>query len=231
MIKYLTYALILLFQAIQLKSQSTTLKPSDYQEVWHKDIPISGGLKVGTMYKVSPSTKVQKSFFINLPSGKYSQKLCVKINSRDGRFYASMFYDLKGSAGGIVELQWQSKHWDALQLYTTDKLAILATIGNSCNSAEEVIVPASWNKNDIGDTITIAINSDKFPKIEIFDKKTKKSKEYPCEIISSNDKVAYKCLCEIPINEIPKLYEMNVFHKVRSGASTSYKSFPILLKL
>jgi hypothetical protein len=228
MVKIGLIATILIFSNIILYSQG--LKAFDYQEVWLKKIPISGGLKVGTMYSVSSISKVQKSFFVKLPTGNY-KLLCVKVTSRDGRFYASMNYDINNTSGGLLELQLPTKYWNELQNYTTDKLVILGTLGSNCNTEEEIIVPASWDKNDMKGILTIAVNSDKFPKVEIYDVKAKKSKDYPCKVLEGTDKIAYKCLCEIPLVELPKLYEVNIYHKVRSGPTMSFKSFPIKLKI
>ena len=228
MIRFYIFCAILFFSNIVLYSQA--LKPSDFKEVWLKKIPISGGLKVGTMYSVSSISKVHKSFYVKLPAGNY-KLLCVKVNSRDGRFYASMNYNLKNISGGLIELQLPTEYWNELQNYTTDKLVILGTLGSSCNAEEEIIVPASWDKDDMKGYITIAVNSDKFPKVEIFDIKAKKSKDYPCKVLDGNDKIAYKCLCEIPIDELPKQYEVNIYHKVRNGPTMSFKSFPVKLKI
>jgi len=226
------YFVIFFFSLNILHSQIVKLKPNnDYQEVWHKKIPISGGLKVGAMYSVSETNKVQKTFFIKLPDGIYNHKLCVQVNSIDGRFYASMSYNIIIEKGGLIELEWPTKYWNELQSYSTDKIAILGTLSKGCNTEKEIIVPSSWNQSDMIQVITIFVNSDKFPKVEVFNKKTKKTKEYVCTVLKGNEKVAYKCLCEIPISEIPENYEMNILHRVRSGASTNYKSFPVVLKL
>ncbi len=228
----ISLAFLLAVSLYTVSAQSIKLKPNnDYKEVWHKNIPISGGLKVGMMYSVSAISKVQKSFFVRLPEGKYNNKLCVKVNSRDGRLFASMSYDLKLKQGGLIELEWPTKYWEDLKNYTTDKVVILALLNKECNEEEEIIVPASWNKNDISDKITFVVNSDKSPKVEVFNKKSKKAKQYQCSLIAENDKVAFKCLCEVPLSEITKDCEINIFHKVRSGPTYSFKSFPVVLKL
>ncbi|MBK9736885.1 MAG: hypothetical protein IPO92_18780 [Saprospiraceae bacterium] len=173
-------SIIFLFFSIKPYAQIVKLSALHYKEVWQNKIPISGGLKVGVLYGVSENMKVQKSFFVKLPKGTYNQ-LCVKFNSRDGKFFADMQYDISKVKEGLIELEYPTKYWQSIQAYTTDKIAILANISKLCNEGDQILVPASWNKAEIQKGINIILNSDKNPKIEIFDLDSKTASEITCE--------------------------------------------------
>lgn len=209
----------------------TPINLSKDWEVWYDKVPVSGEIRVGIMTsneesKINPST-----FYVMIP--KHTEKfLFCEISSRDGRYEASVSYNIAGLKPGSHRFSLPSQHINELKNYSSKDITILTSIGNTLSSDPTFFTSASWEPvNSYPTYIYILLNSERNTSIVVENKKSDNRNEYPCDKIITDSSIAYNCLCKIPTNILDVNSELFIKQRVRKMRKITYNSYPITFKL
>ena len=171
-------------------------------EQWREAVPVSGGLRVGIM--AEPDSRADLgSLTVWLPETD-AAFLCIELSSQDGRYIASVAYDIRGESSGPLPLNLpRSQFGSQIRGIPHSQLAILARLAGRCGTAPEKpgdFVVAGWRRNEIGDRILVLLNSRLPTEIVAGDGK-RIAHRYPCETLSGTT-TAFNLRCAIPVSDI-----------------------------
>src|SRR5438876_548308 len=90
------------------------------RERWAAKSPVSGKVRVGVMNITDTrETKVDpERLFVNLPA-RASPILCVSVNSEDGRYLATLEYEVASLPAGPTELLRPTRYKEVLANYSS----------------------------------------------------------------------------------------------------------------
>jgi len=195
-----------------------TIQPIDpqkpFEEHWTDEIPHSGGIRIGLMSHYDLN-KINPSYFsVRIPKGKFTS-LCCDIKSRDGRYSASLRYDISTLEPNQYFFKLPTNYYSQLENYQAKDIVILAAIGNNCSKNPKYYVPASWGSTEVSsDTVYVLLLSGAdITFIEVYNTKTRNSKHCDCFEINANTSRAYNNLCKIPVSIIDQFSKMDVVQK------------------
>ena len=194
------------------------IQPIDPQkpfvEVWTKEIPHSGGIRIGLMSHFDDNVINPSKFMLRIPEGNFTS-LCCDIKSRDGRYNASLIYDISNLQPGLYSFKLPTKYHSQLESYKSKDIVILAALGNNCNNNPKYYVPASWDSTKVSsDTVYVVLLSEAdITFIEVYNTKTRSSKHCDCSKINAYISREYNRLCKIPIAIIDRFSKMEVVQK------------------
>ena len=87
-------------------------------------------------------------------------RLCVTIESVDGRYSATMEFDLKGVPAGGIAWDFPPRRPRSSAPTMPADLAVLAELGNDCSPGQLLpIVPVSWGPSPAGGGYTVLLSS------------------------------------------------------------------------
>jgi hypothetical protein len=197
-------------------------------EVWRKDmnIPVSGEIRTGLVFDISSENKVKDHFYVQLPNEKFNF-LFVEITSNDGRYHASLSFDIKDKPPGELKLKWSTAFYNELKAFNSKELTILAWAGNEDNAERKNFVVSSWTPLDTKEFVYIVLNSEHQALINIYDSETNESVDIKCEQFKDQAKVSFCAYCKIPLKLITKNSEISVIQRARR----SFNRYPMNLKL
>lgn len=200
-------------------------------EVWYDKVPVSGEIRVGIMTTNEDANINPSYFYVMIP--KHTEKfLFCEISSRDGRYEASVSYDISNLKPGSHKFILPTQHINELKNYHSNDITILTSIGDTQSGEPTYFTSASWESiNSYPANIYILLNSEKKTSIVVENKKLNTQNEYPCEKIVTDSSIAYNCLCKIPTNILDASSELFIKQRVRRMRKISYNSYPITFKL
>ncbi|RMF59216.1 MAG: hypothetical protein D6748_06935, partial [Calditrichaeota bacterium] len=169
-----------------------------FDEHWTEEIPHSGGIRIGLMTHYDKGKIDPSLFFVRIPDGEFTN-LCCDIKSRDGRYSASLKYDISDLKPGLYSFKLPSNYHSKLENYQSKDIVILAALGKNCSKNPSYYIPASWDSTKAlpetataADTVYILLLSEAdITFIEVFNTKTRKSKQCDCLKINTNTSRAY----------------------------------------
>jgi hypothetical protein len=176
-------------------------------EQWRDPVPVSGGLRVGIT--AEPGTTINPSeLTVWLPSPPKplppSRVLCVDVSSQDGRYIASLEYDVRGEPAGPVALKIHRSRWASeLQRLSPSQLAILARIAEACGRVPKGPGPfllASWDAQAARQTVSVLLNS-RLPTSIVAEVGKRPQGRYACERLTGIT-TAFNLRCNIPVAAI-----------------------------
>jgi hypothetical protein len=98
---------------------------------------IVGAVVVGMRLTANPATFEPQSMRIVLGAQPRTfERLCVKIQSRDGRYFARGYYQVTSGSVALPLIKFHT-NYQQLSRYTASDVAISATPGGNCNDAGE----------------------------------------------------------------------------------------------
>jgi hypothetical protein len=192
-------------------------------EQWRDPVPVSGGLRVGIT--AEPGTTVNPSqLTVWLPKAEKatpSRMLCVDVSSQDGRYIASLEYDIRGEPDGPVALKIHPSRWSAeLRRFSPSQLAILARIAEACGRIPKGPGPfllASWDAQAARQTVSVLLNS-RLPTSIVAEVAKRPQGRYPCERLTGTT-TAFNLRCNIPVAAITPERTFKI--EIRDGDSIS----------
>ena len=208
-----------LAQSRQPKDPSPNPPPQGWEQ-WRDPVPVSGGLRVGVMTEATaPINPVQMTVW--LPEKNAKPALCVEVTSQDGRYIASLQYDIRGHSGPLPLNLPVTRYGSELRNMERSQLAILARLAESCGKVPVnpgAFVVASWNRPpQLSDTVIVLLNS-RLPTSIAAGEGSKSDKEHPCHSLSGTT-TAFNLRCEIPASEIREGRKFVIL--MRRGSSTN----------
>ena len=229
-LSYLYSLIIVLFSFhISHGQNNTAIEPRNaIDEVWRKDmnIPVSGEIRTGLVFDISSENKVKDHFYVQLPNENFNL-LFVEITSNDGRYHASLSFDVKGKPSGIFKLKWSTEFYNELKAFNSKELTILSWLGNEENAERKNFVVSSWTPLDTKEFVYIVLNSEHQALINIYDSETNESIDIKCQQFKDQAKVSFCAYCKIPLKAITKSSEISVIQRARK----SFNRYPMNLKL
>lgn len=229
-LSYLYGLIIILFSSnISYGQTNTAIEPRNpIDEVWRKDmnIPVSGEIRTGLVFDISSESKVKDHFYVQLPEEKFNL-LFVEITSNDGRYNATMSFDINGVPSGQIMLKWSTEFYNDLKAFNSKELTILSWLGNQENAERYNFVVSSWTPLENEEFVYIVLNSEHQALINIYDSKTGESTDIKCEQFEGQAKVSFCAYCKIPLKHITKTTEISVIQRARR----SFNRYPMNLKL
>lgn len=154
----LAFAILLIVTGLPSASAQRLLSPeAGWTETWVSRFPVAGELRMGVMTLSDNPSIDPRLMHVLLPATALA-RLCVQVNSSDGRYHAELRYDVRRVAAGPVGLRMPTRHRRHLSRYQPDQLVILAHLGNYCDGDAESFVVAGWHEVVPGD-ILIFLNS------------------------------------------------------------------------
>lgn len=223
--------LFIVFISTSFGQENHPINLSDNWEVWFDKVPVSGEIRVGIMTS-NEEVKINPTYFyVMIP--KHAEKfLFCEISSRDGRYEASVSYDISNLKPGSHKFILPTQHINELKNYHSKDITILTSIGDKLSGDPTYFTSASWEPiNSYPANIYILLNSEKKTSIVVENKKLNTQNEYPCEKIVTDSSIAYNCLCKIPTNVLDASSELFIKQRVRRMRKISYNSYPITFKL
>jgi len=214
---------------VALAQTTTAIEPRDpIDEVWRKDmnIPVSGEIRTGVVFDISSESKVKDHFYVQLPEDKYNL-LFVEITSNDGRYNATLSFDIKDVPSGQLMLKWSTEFYNDLKAFNSKELTILSWLGNEENAERDNFVVSSWTPLENEEFVYIVLNSEHQALINIYDSETGESTDIKCEQFENQAKVSFCAYCKIPLKHITKTSEISVIQRARR----SFNRYPMNLKL
>ncbi len=200
-------------------------------EVWYDKVPVSGEIRVGIMTTNHDASINPSYFYVMIP--KHTERfLFCEISSRDGRYEASVSYNITNLKPGSHKFSLPTQHIDDLKNYRSKDITILTSIGNTHSDELKYFTSASWQPVTTYPTdIYILLNSEKKTSIVVENKKLANRNEYPCDKIITDSSIAYNCLCKIPTKILDANSKLFIKQRVRRMKKITYNSYPITFKL
>jgi hypothetical protein len=119
------FSILLFFlNCFSLTAQNDPIEPRNpIDEVWRKDmnIPVSGEIRTGLVFDIASENPVKDYFYVNLPEEKFNL-LFVEITSHDGRYNASLSFDIEDKEAGLINLSGAQNFTANLKLLTARRL-------------------------------------------------------------------------------------------------------------
>jgi hypothetical protein len=141
--------------------QPRTLRPERASGGWQERVPVSGGIRVGVVVwqrgRFNP-----RELVLTLPGerSKLSERLCIEISSRDGRYTALLEYRIANEPAGQIKAVVQAPDIDRLNAAAAEDVAILASLSSDCRAqSPSVFVVAAWHPPKAGEAIAVLLNS------------------------------------------------------------------------
>jgi len=214
------------FTLAQTTSAIEPRNPID--EVWRKDmnIPVSGEIRTGVVFDISKESKVKDHFYVQLPEEKFNL-LFVEITSNDGRYNATLSFDIKEAPAGQLMLKWSTEFYNDLKAFNSKELTILSWLGNEENAERDNFIVSSWTPLENEEFVYIVLNSEHQALINIYDSESGESTDIKCEQFEDQAKVSFCAYCKIPVKHITKTSEISVIQRARR----SFNRYPLNLKL
>jgi hypothetical protein len=226
---YLSLFFIILFSFQLSFGQTTAIEPRNpIDEVWRKDmnIPVSGEIRTGLVFDISSENKVKDHFYVQMPDEKFNL-LFVEITSNDGRYNATLSFDIKDAPSGQLMLKWSTEFYNDLKGFNSKELTILSWLGNEENAERQNFVVSSWTPLENEEFVYIVLNSEHQALINIYNPETGESTDIKCEQFEDQAKVSFCAYCKIPLKHITKTSEISVIQRARR----SFNRYPMNLKL
>jgi hypothetical protein len=106
--------------------------------------PVSADLYAGAVLGTANKYVDPAKLFVHLPETK-NPRLCVKISSRDARYYAESEYDVSGLSEGVYRIQFPTIHRGQLVKYLAIEISVLAMLKDNCENPDFTsVIPVSW---------------------------------------------------------------------------------------
>lgn len=129
---------------------------SEKWEIWHDEIPVSGGMKVGLMVNENTNDQINPEvFYVDLPELS-NETIWIEISSKDGRYSAKLPYLIESIKKGIQQLKLPTNHHKQLKAYTMNEVVILATLETP---EEPIYCISSWKENINYSEVCLYLNS------------------------------------------------------------------------
>lgn len=221
--------IIFLFNCGFLTAQTIPVEPRNpIDEVWRKDmnIPVSGEIRTGLVFDIEEDAIIKDFFYVNLPEEKFNL-LFVEITSNDGRYNASLSFDIKNKPSGQLKLKWSTEFYNDLKAFNSKELTILSWLGNSDDEEREHFVISNWTSFNSEEFVYIILNSEQQATINVYNPITNNSLDYTCELFVNQPHVSFCAYCKIPIKAITANSEVSVIQRARK----SFNRYPMNLKL
>lgn len=217
-----------LLYCFSLTAQDVPIEPRNpIDEVWRKDmnIPVSGEIRTGLVFDIASENPVKDYFYVNLPEEKYDI-LFVEITSNDGRYNASLSFDIKDKPAGPLKFKWSTEFYSELKEFNSKELTILSWLGNDNSAERKNFVVSNWSSLENEEFVYIILNSEHQALINIYDPNTNNSIDIECEQFKDQAKVSFCAYCKIPLKVLNKDSEITVIQRARR----SYNRYPMNLK-
>ena len=221
--------IILFFSCFFVTAQTSPVEPRNpIDEVWRKDmnIPVSGEIRTGLVFDIESDDYIKDFFFVNLPQEKFNI-LFVEITSNDGRYNASLSFDIKNKPPGQLKLKWSTEFYNDLKAFNSKELTILSWLGNDDDVERKHFVVSNWSSFNSEEFVFIILNSEQQATINVYDPITNNSLDFKCKQFIDQPKVSFCSYCKIPLKSITKDSEISVIQRARK----SFNRYPMNLKL
>jgi len=208
---------MLVLAAWGARGQGAPLAPRpDWRERWVPTVPVSGGVRVGLMESLPAASAAGASFSVLLPQS-VPPALCVQITAQDGRYTATLEYDLASAAPGTVHLQFPTRYRAELAgHYRSGQLAVLARGTTSCVVPGGPFLVASWRERPVFDSLFVLVNSHWLTDLQIPDTSRAVS-VVGCPEIEGTPAVAFNRACAVPMARVRHNPTVNIRRR-RVGA-------------
>ena len=200
-------------------------------EVWYDKVPVSGDIRVGVMADQNNESIDPTTFYILIPEHTEKYLFC-EFSSIDGRYEASVNYDISNLNAGVHKFILPTKHVSALKNYSYSDIAILTSIVDNFDYKASYFISASWKPiTSFPEYIYVYLNSERPTTIVLEDKLSKSKEEFKCNRVENPSSIAYNKVCRISSKTISINTEIFVKQRIRRMKKISYNSYPITLKL
>ena len=189
-----------------LNIQADPIWIKNIEESFSDTVKVSGSFLLGLQYK--SDTKIDKLNVLFPENTKGI--LCVKISSIDGRYKALIEHKLLLPVSGLTQLNFPSNYQEELKDYNSDELAVLASLGASCDEVDVELLVTSWNTHIDGKNVVLLIRSDARKDVVYVPESTEKFK---CKKFINKYKVTYDKYCELKGIDISKVSELTIKRK------------------
>lgn len=200
-------------------------------EVWYDNVPVSGEIRVGIMTKSNDKSINPTSFYVLIP--EHSEKfLSCEISSRDGRYEASLVYDISKLAAGSHRFTLPTKHVSELKAYNFSDITILTSISDNLENKTKIYSSASWEPiSNYPENIYVYLNSERTTTLLAVNKVKNTREEFKCVKIENPSSIAFNKICKFPSNIVHPKTELFIKQRVRRMNKITYNSYPISIKL
>lgn len=162
---------------VGLNAQIVPINMNDDWETWTENIKVSGETRVGLIDDYYSKNFIEDHFNVYIPR-ICSDRVCVQISSRDGRYSADLIYDVSDVCGGEVLFSFPTNYKRKLRQFETEDISILASCIGNCEDDKELFLISNWLSPEKSDSIKILINSQVSANFIIEDTLRKTSKEF-----------------------------------------------------
>ncbi len=122
-------------------------------------VKVSGVLVVGVLLGRLDFAFTPANLQVDLITRPLSGKLCLSVNSRDGRYSAENLYDIPAKIARNSGFEFQSAHLAQIGAYSHADMAVLVRDVADCTSREfGVVLPNLISSSDQRDHLTFFIN-------------------------------------------------------------------------
>ena len=210
---------------------NTPINLTNNWEVWYDNVPVSGEIRVGIMAENEDVSINPTTFYVMIP--EHSEKfLSCEISSRDGRYEASVAYDISKLKSGNHEFSLPTKHLNDLKSFSYSDITILTSITDNLEMKAKYYTSASWKPIvNYPENIYVYLNSTRTTTLVAVNKLKKEREEYKCTKIENPSSIAYNKVCKFPSKIITANTKLLIKQRVRRMNKITYNSYPISIKL
>jgi len=214
-----------------LAQEITPINIGNDWEVWYDKVPVSGEIRVGIMTSFGDININPSFFYVMIPDNKEKFLHCT-ISSRDGRYEASITYNIENLKSGSHKFSLPTQHKTELKNYTSNDITILTSIGNISLENTAFYTSASWHPiTKFPEIIYIYINSERKSTIVVENSKLGSTLQFPCKKIIETSSIAYNNLCKVQTKDLDLNSNLFIRQRIRKMNKITYNSYPITFKL
>jgi len=197
--------LILTASTSAISAATIAINKKDMTESYSETLKVSGSFHLGM--QSASDDKIQN---LNILFPKDAKGwLCVDIASIDGKYKASIEHELTVPVSELNQLDYRSTYEKQLEGYTSNDLAVLASLKVSCKDQKNKRLIASWGPKSPKDNVILLIRSDARKDVVIFPD----GKKIKCKKIREKYKVTFDKYCDLSGIDITKFEYLDVQRK------------------
>lgn len=159
------------------------------------------------------------AFRIALGARPIDQPLCVKVTTRDGRYWSLNQFTTAGVGAGIPALDFKTGLGERLAKYPMSEFAVRASAQAGCDEDEiGTLVPAVLSNGE-NSTLTLMVNGGNPLSVGArLSHNDKPFSETRCERPTSGASVGFNFICRLSANGLQGAAEVTLFLKDMSGS-------------
>jgi hypothetical protein len=217
----LSLFILIIFYSFSAPAKSQAIKPINLVkgwEKWQEKVPVGAEFFVGISNDINDIQLNPSKIYVSIPK-VHDDKLCVSLNSIDGKYKAKLEYNISKLPKGEYEFEIPTEYNEKISTYKTQHVAIIAKSSSKCDLEEGKYHISKWQQNSKKDSFNLYFGGETPVSLTLIDSNNKMTK-IRGKKIDGNKSISYKWRCEVPQEFLSKSSKIIVNRIFRSGGDT-----------